>query len=69
MLSSWIMQIVLSGLLGVPTTMETSMPDDEASFNFYDRSMRFSYSKGSHWCHQQTKTCVKRFIWLIVVVC
>ena len=48
MLSSWIMQIVLSELLGVPTTMETSMPDDEASFNFYDPSMRFSYSKGSY---------------------
>ena len=48
MLSSWIMQIVLSELLGVPTTMETSMPDDEASFNFYDPSMRFSYSKRSY---------------------
>lgn len=49
--SSWIMQIVLSELLNVPTTIETSMFDDQksgSSFNFYAPELRFSYSKESY---------------------
>lgn len=44
MFSSWIMQILLSELLNVPVTIETSMPDTEGSFNFYDPEMRFTFS-------------------------
>mmetsp|Transcript_69426 Transcript_69426/g.103336 ORF Transcript_69426/g.103336 Transcript_69426/m.103336 type:complete len:917 (-) Transcript_69426:138-2888(-) len=46
MLSSWIMQIILSELLDVPSTLETSMPD--TSFNFYDPDLQFSYSHISY---------------------
>jgi len=48
MFSSWIMQIVLSELLDVPTTIETGKPDTEASLNFYDPALRFSYSESSY---------------------
>ena len=36
------MQIVLSELLGVPTTIESGSAD--RSFNFYDPNLAFSYS-------------------------
>lgn len=48
MITAWIMQIILSEVLGVPTTLETSMPDSEASMNFYDGDMRFSYSNDTY---------------------
>lgn len=48
MMTSWIMQIILSEVLGVPTTLETSKPDSEASMNFYDPDMRFSYSNNTY---------------------
>ena len=38
MFSTWIIQIVLSELLNVPTTIETQ---NEASFNFYDSELQF----------------------------
>jgi len=41
MFSAWIHQIVLSEILGVPTTIETSGPD--LHFNFYDPNLAFSY--------------------------
>jgi len=46
MLTAWIMQIVLSEVLGVPTTLETSMAD--SSMNFYDPQMRFAYSNDTY---------------------
>ena len=48
MITAWIMQIILSEVLGVPTTLETSMPESEASMNFYDGDMRFSYSNDTY---------------------
>ena len=49
MFSSWIMQIILSELIDVPTTLETSFdPSMGGSFNFYDPELRFTYSKGSY---------------------
>ena len=48
MFSSWIMQIVLSELLDVPTTIEMGKPNTEASFNFYDPALRSSYSESSY---------------------
>eukprot|EP00957_Ditylum_brightwellii_P157194 11963475-Ditylum_brightwellii.AAC.1 len=41
MFSSWLMQIALSELMGVPTTMETSSA--EKKFNFYDPTNAFDY--------------------------
>ena len=48
MMTSWIMQIILSEVLGVPTTLETSQPNSEASMNFYDPDLRFSYSNDTY---------------------
>jgi len=39
--TSWIMQILLSEYLNVPTTLETGKPDTSSSF--YDPEMRFEY--------------------------
>ena len=39
------MQIVLSELLGVPTTIESGFADEDGSMNFYDPALRFSYSE------------------------
>jgi len=44
--SAWIMQILLSELLGVPATIETGKPDE--SVNFYDPKLGFSYGKQSY---------------------
>jgi hypothetical protein len=49
MFSSWIMQIILSELINVPTTLETSLnPLMGNSFNFYDPELRFTYSHESY---------------------
>ena len=45
MFSTWIIQIVLSELLNVPTTIETQ---NEASFNFYDPELQFLGKKQSY---------------------
>lgn len=42
--SAWLMQILLSELLGVPTTIETSTTDADGSINFYDPTLGFTYS-------------------------
>jgi len=44
MFSSWIMQIILSELLGVSTTIESGRPNTEASMDFYDAGLRFDYA-------------------------
>lgn len=41
---AWIMQILLSELLGVPTTIETGEPNMDA--DFYDRDMSLDYGVG-----------------------
>lgn len=38
---AWILQIVLTEILGVPATLETGLP--QANLNFYDRFSRFEY--------------------------
>ena len=45
MLTSWILQIMLSEFLGVPTTLESGKPESEASIDFYDPLLRFSYGE------------------------
>jgi len=42
MMSSWIMQIILSEVLQVPTTIETSSPDKH--FNFHDSEMPHDFA-------------------------
>ena len=41
MFEAWVLQVVLSELLGVPTTLETGLPD--AYVNLYDSQSRFEY--------------------------
>mmetsp|Transcript_17527 Transcript_17527/g.31830 ORF Transcript_17527/g.31830 Transcript_17527/m.31830 type:complete len:437 (-) Transcript_17527:1877-3187(-) len=46
MFSAWVMQIVLSEVLGVPATIETGFADK--SSNFYDPKLGFSYGEMSY---------------------
>lgn len=49
---AWILQILLSEVLGVPTTVETGTPD--ANVNLYDPESRFEYGKGNDWSALET---------------
>ena len=42
---SWLLQILLSEILGVPSTLETGTKD--AKLNFYDSDLRFDYGKSN----------------------
>ena len=43
-LKAWVLQILLSEVLDVPTTIETGEPD--LNINFYDPAGRFDYGIG-----------------------
>ncbi|KAL3911704.1 MAG: hypothetical protein SGILL_007177, partial [Bacillariaceae sp.] len=46
MLTSWVMQIVLSELVRVPVSIESSGPD--LNLNFYDPGLSFDYGGASY---------------------
>jgi hypothetical protein len=47
--STWIIQIILSELLGVPTSAETGSADPERSLNFYSPYNTFEFSTANYY--------------------
>lgn len=54
---SWVLQIVLNELLGVPATIETGSPT--AHLNFYSPTSAFGYGKGNDFNALKTATNIK----------
>jgi len=46
---TWILQIVLSEILGVPTSVELGRPWAMSRLDFYDRDSRFDYGINQDW--------------------
>lgn len=47
-LSSWVYQIILSEIFGVPTTMENGMSHDGSSLSFYDSKPEIPFVYSTH---------------------